>query len=259
MACDEAHKEGALDSFRLSRFTAVLVCMSLLLIISKFSAAANGAEKPIPENQTIVLTTIFPPSTPFFSEMTDIYTEAFRRIGYGFKLISQPGERALIDADQGIVDGEAARIMNIDRERYPNLIRVPHPIVMVKDSAYAMDDAIKIEGWESLTGKPYTVGFLKGIKSIEQKLPRYVDKKHIITLSGVEQCIKMLKAKRIDVVIVSSQIEDMAMMKSGAGNEVKCVGVVETKVLYPWLHKRHKSLVLPLADTLKTMKSEGRF
>jgi len=237
----------------------ILISMSLLLIISGFPGTAKGAENPLQEKQTIVFTTVYPPSAAFFPKLSAIYKEAFGRMGYGFKLISQPGERAMIDANQGIVDGEAARIMTISTERYANLIRVPHPILTVQDGAYAIDGSIKIEGWESLMGKPYRVGLLKGIKSIEQKLPLYVDKKHIVTLSGVEQGIKMLKAKRIDVFIISTQVEDSAFMKSGVYKEVKCGGIVETKVLYPWLHKRHKQLLQPLADILSTMESEGRF
>ena len=238
---------------------ALRICTALLLGVFGFSGIANGAEKNLQENQTVVFTTIFPPNMPFFSKMSATYTEAFRRLGYGFKLIGQPGERAMIDANQGIVDGEAGRIKNIDRQRYANLIRVPQPIVTMQDGAYAIDDSIKIDGWESLVGKPYKVGLLKGIKSVEQQLPLYVDNNQIVTLSGVEQCIKMLKAKRIDIFIVGTQIEDTVYMKNGAYKEVKRVGIVETKVLYPWLHKRHQSLVQPLADTLKAMKSQGRF
>jgi ABC-type amino acid transport substrate-binding protein len=56
------------------------------------------------------------------------------------------------------------------------------------------------------------VGLLKGIKSVEQKLPLYVDKTNIVTFSDTEQCIKMLQAKRIDLVIVGTQIGDSAFM-----------------------------------------------
>jgi ABC-type amino acid transport substrate-binding protein len=129
----------------------------------------------------------------------------------------------------------------------------------MKDGAYSTDHSIKINGWESLAGKPYRVGLLKGIKSVEQKLPLYVDKANIVTLSDPEQSLKMLQAKRIDLFIAGTQIEDSAFMKSGAYDDVKLVGIVETKVLYPWLHKRHENLVQRLADTLKTMKSEGQF
>ena len=119
---------------------------------SGFPGSVNGTENPPQENQTIVFTTIFPQSVLFFSEMSTIYTEAFSRMGYGFKLISQPGERAMIDANQGIVDGEAGRISNIDKIKYANLIMVPYPIVTMKDGAYATDHSININGWESLVG-----------------------------------------------------------------------------------------------------------
>jgi len=226
---------------------------------SGFPGLVNGTEKPLQQNQTIVFTTIFPQSLSFFSKMSNIYTEAFGRMGYGFKLISQPGERAMIDANQGIVDGEAGRISSIDEKKYANLIMVPYPIATIKDGAYATDPSIKMNGWESLKGKPYKVGLLKGIKSVEQKLPLYVDKTNIVTLSDAEQCMKMLQAGRIDLFISGTQIEDSSFMQSGAYKEVKLVGIVETKALYPWLHKRHKNMVRRLAETLETMKSEGRF
>ena len=248
-----------MEKNKINRSITSLAVVPLVLISLVLAEKVKAAEKNSQEKHIIVFTTIFPQAMSFFSEMSTVYKEAFGRLGYEFKLISQPGERAMIDANQGTVDGEAARIMNIDRKQYPNLIRVPYPIVTMQDGAYAIDDSIKIEGWESLAGKPYRVGLLKGIKSIEQKLPLYVDKEHIVTLSGVEQSIEMLKARRIDVFIVGTQVEDTAFMKSAASKEVKCVGIVETKVLYPWLHKRHQDLVQPLADVLKTMKSEGRF
>jgi len=248
-----------LKAYSVKRLLAFSIWVSLLLMTSGFPVSVNGRDAPPQENQKIVFTTIFTPSMPFFFKMSATYMEAFRRMGYGFKLISQPGERAMIDANQGIVDGEAGRISSIDEKKYANLIMVPYPIVTMQDGAYSTDLSIKINGWESLKGKPYKVGLLKGIKSVEQKLPLYVDKTNIVTLSDPEQCVKMLEAGRIDVFIVGTQIEDSTFMRKGAYKEVKLVGILETKVLYPWLNKRHKNLVKRLADTLKTMKSEGRF
>ena len=248
-----------MSAHRVSWRLAFLLCASLLLITSGFPGTAEGVETPSQEKQQIVFTTIFTPTMSFFKKMSAIYTEAFSRMGCGFKLISQPGERAMVDANQGIVDGEAARIMNIDNNKYTNLIMVPHPIATIKDGAYATDHSIKINGWESLAGKPYRVGLIKGIKSVEKKLHLYVDKKNIVSLSDTEQCLKMVLAKRIDIFIVSTQIEESTFMQSGAYDDVKLVGIVETKVLYPWMHKRHKNLVNRLADTLNTMKSEGQF
>jgi hypothetical protein len=90
-------------------------------------------------------------------------------------------------------------------------------------------------------------------------LPFYVNETQIVRLSDPEQCIKMLAAKRLDLFVFRNEIEESTFWQSGAYKEVKCVGIVETKLCYPWLHERHKNLVRPLADMLKTMKSEGRF
>jgi hypothetical protein len=226
---------------------------------SGFAFTAKGAEKPLQQNQKIVFTTVALQPMSAFSKLSAIYTEAFRRMGYGFKLINQPAERAIVDANEGAVDGEAARIVNIDKKTYPNLIRVPFSILTVIDVAYSTDHSIKVDGWQSLAGKPYRVGLLKGYKSVEQKLPLYVNETQIIRLSDPEQCMKMLLAKRLDLFIFSNEIEDSTFWQSGAYREVKCVGIVEKKLCYPWLHKRHQNLVRPLADTLKTMKSEGWF
>ena len=94
-----------------SRLLAFLICVILSCITPWFPGTAEGTETPSQENRTIVFTTIFTPDMSFFQKMSDIYKEAFRRLGYGFKLIYQPGERAMIDANQGIVDGEVWSII----------------------------------------------------------------------------------------------------------------------------------------------------
>jgi ABC-type amino acid transport substrate-binding protein len=41
--------------------------------------------------------------------------------------------------------------------------------------------------------------------------------------------------------------------------DVKLVGIVEEKILYPWLNKKHQELAPRLADALKAMKADGTF
>ena len=88
-------------------------------------------------------------------------------------------------------------------------------------------------------------------------LPLYVDSSHIVTLDMIEQALEMLKAGRIDLFVVGTQIENLEVMKRNDHSTIKRVGIVETKTLYPWLHTRHKDLVKPLAETLKALKAEG--
>jgi polar amino acid transport system substrate-binding protein len=237
----------------------ILIIFSIIIIsLGTYGDAICSENQPEPE-KTIVFSTIWPESLSSFHEMFLIYSEAFKRLGYHFKIVNLPGERSMVDANSGVVDGEAARIASLDSNKYPNLIRVEESIFVLKEGAYSTDTSIRINGWESLRGKGFKVGLLKGIKSIEQKLPQYVEKKDIVTLTNFEQCLKMVQAQRIDLLIVGTAVEESALMKSDAYQDIKRVGIVEEKIVYPWFHKRHKELVSQLADTLKAMKTEGTF
>ena len=237
----------------------ILVIFSVIIIsLGSYRDAFCYDNQPQLE-KTIVFGTVFPQSAPFFNQMSLIYTEVFKRLGYNFKLVDLPGERAMVDANSGVLDGEAARIGYLESGNYPNLIRVAEPIIVIKDGAYSADTSIRINGWESLRGKDYKVGNLTGTKSVEQKLPLYVEEERRVNLTGFEQSLKMLQARRIDIFIITTLAEETAPMNSPAYSDIKRVGIVEEKICYPWLHKKHKALTAPLADTLKAMKADGTY
>ena len=237
----------------------VLIIFSILIISFGANGDAISSDNQLEPEKSIVFGTIFTDSISFYNEMFLIYTEAFSRLGHNFKLKNLPGERAMVDANSGALDGEAGRIAYLDLNKYPNLIRVGESIIIMKDGAYSTDPSIRVDGWESLRRKSYKVGLIKGIKSVEQKLPLYVEKENIVILTDFEQSLKMLKARRIDILIAATLIEDSAPMKSPAYSDIKRVGIVEEKILYPWFNKRHKELASRLADTLKAMKADGSF
>jgi polar amino acid transport system substrate-binding protein len=112
---------------------------------------------------------------------------------------------------------------------------------------------------ESLEGKGYRVGIFKGIKFLKRKLPLYVKKENIIELSGFEQILKMLQARRIDIYLAATIMEESAPLKSDKYKDIVRVGIVEEIVLYPWLNKKHKALVPRLANALEAMKADGTF
>ena len=105
-----------------------------------------------------------------------------------------------------------------------NLIRVEESIVGIKDGAYSTDTSIRINGWESLRGKGFKVGLLKGIKSVEQKLPQYVEKKDIVTLIDFESVIGNSPAIQ-HVLFKVEQVADtdttvLVLGETGTGKEL---------------------------------------
>ncbi len=233
----------------------------LLFILVAIPSAKIATSQDIAESKkNINLSTPFLESMLVFSQMKLIYTEAFDRIGFGFKLYNNPGERSLIEVGSGNLDGEAARIEYLNKNNdYPSLIRVNESIITLYDGAYAVNTSIKVDGWASLEEADYDIGILKGIKSVEAKLAHHVDKKSVVHLSNTKQLIKMLLARRIDLFIISTQIENSALMESPQTKSIKRVGIAGKKVLYPYMHKKYKDLSFKLAKTLKAMKKDGAY
>ena len=106
----------------------VLTAFTIIIILSGTCGGAICSEHQPQFEKTIVLGTGMPESMAQFSEIAGIYAEAFKRLGYGFRLLSLPGERSLVDANSGYTDGEALRASYLDPNVYPNLIRVSEPV-----------------------------------------------------------------------------------------------------------------------------------
>jgi len=60
------------------------------------------------------------------SEM--VLREAYRRLGRTLVVHQLPGERSLVYANEGKMDGELYRKLGLDRD-YPNLVIVPVPLL----------------------------------------------------------------------------------------------------------------------------------
>src|SRR4030065_61214 len=92
--------------------------------------------------------------------------EAFRRAGVKLRLVKLPAERALVNANLGIGDGDLTRIAGLETQ-YPNLVRVPEKLVDWTFAAFSKDTTLPAR-WETIRTRP--VGHIKGWKIYEQQL-----------------------------------------------------------------------------------------
>jgi len=92
----------------------------IILLLCYFTASASA--QPL----LYIGSSLVPPlSNPDQTGLLDKLTrEAFSRIGYRVIIKSLPSERALINANKGIDDGEILRIDGIQK-MYPNLVKMP--------------------------------------------------------------------------------------------------------------------------------------
>lgn len=207
-------------------------------------------------SQTIVLNTANDPpnSTEDHTGICDrIMTEAFRRMGINLKIVRLPSERALINANDGIDDGNYARVEGMEK-LYPNLIRVPVEITTFEFVAFSRKAAIKTAGWDSL--KSYKVGIITGWKILENNI---VGVKSLTKVSNEKLLFSLLITGKVDLVVYD-RMQGKVVLKQLASEDVRVLKPpLAVKGMYPYLHKRHASLVPKLELTLRAMKKDGTY
>ncbi|MES2295821.1 MAG: transporter substrate-binding domain-containing protein [Pseudomonadota bacterium] len=180
-----------------------------------------------------------------------IVREAYARVGVALQVRQFPSERSLQEANIGRLDGDMTRIAGIE-ERYPNLLRVPVPVLHVESLVYTNRAQFEVKGWDSL--RPYRIGIRLGIKFAEDGTRGM----QVQVVPSNEQLFTKLELGRTDV-IVSTRIEGSLMMKKLNTRHVRALAPALGEVtLYHYLHKRNAALVPKIAAALRAMEQEGR-
>lgn len=246
------------------------IIMLILLIYLIFSCTKKddvpddkvSSRKPGADKKSIYLISGSPETSFLYIFTEAVYIEAFKRLGYEYKSLFLPTKRAIIDADLGKYDGLVARIpeLNIDNE-YPNLVMVNEPIY--EGSSIVVISKIKdltINKWEDLTEYNYIVAYKRGTKKLDLVLDTYVDKDKIVITDDTDQSLKMLLNGRIDIIIEPYDTIEKALVDEKFINEGIIInGSVGKTQLFPFLHKKHSDLLVPLAKALQEVKKDGTY
>ncbi len=197
-----------------------------------------------------------------------LYSEAFKKIGCKFELQVVPWERALLMANAGIVDGDAARV-DLHKYypfQYQNLIKVPVPILDDYVAVFASKLAVQngsvpvssIENWADLA--PLRVGYIRGHKLVEAKLKNNVPNIRTMSATSIEQGLRMLFSERFDV-FVSSYHSVMTILNQNKKIkfDIVKIGILDDACSYPWISVKYGNLVAKLADILTEMKKDGTY
>lgn len=215
-----------------------------LILVCIFTFVGDGSAREI------TISTFERPSR-LTAAVEPLVTEAYRRLGHHLRLVKMPGERSLITADEGGVDGELFRVGDVGRN-YGNLVRVPVNLRTLDVVVFTRNVFFPVKGWDSLI--PYKVGYRRGIKAVEYRLKEDIE---TISAATYVPVFKMLEAGRCDVVVASrtSGMEAIDVL------QLKGLSILEPPLarepLYHYLHVRHEDLVVPLTRVLQQMQSEG--
>lgn len=226
--------------------TELLALVSILIFALVTIAPAN-----LPAGEPLVINTWSRP--PLSTLLRESLSEAFGRMGYKMVLQELPGERALINANQGINDGDAARIFELSKA-YPNLVRVPENIIDVQLVAFSRNVDFATIGWKSL--RPYNVGIVKGYKILEINI---IGTKSLVKVKNIEKLFTLLHKDRADLV-VTTRMGGLAAIKGMGLSGIKVLQPpLAISTLYPHLNVKHKNLVPGLAAAIREIKRDGTY
>lgn len=194
---------------------------------------------------------------PFVTEARDgffdvLMAEVGRRMGVEFRILRLPAERALISANEGLIDGETNRLPGLEKQ-YPNLIRVPESIRVTHFSAFSRDPTIRPTP-EEIRKRP--VGLIKGWKIYERTV---AGAPNVTTADDGEQLLRLLSLGRIDVALFNKWDGAIVARKIGITNIVALEPPILSSDMFPYLNLRHADLVPKFAAALKAIKAEGKY
>ena len=226
--------------------------LSLLLLVFWIATSSAG--------QTLVInvTGDEPLNTADHKGFLDLVgLEMFRRIGRKVDLVRLPAERALINVNAGLQDGEMSRIKGLEK-KYPNLIRVPETVMTWEFVAFSKNNIRPIKSWVSLKG--YTVGIINGWKILEANVPMDVE---VIKVRDAGRLFNLLFRKRVDVIIYEKWAGLSKLKKTGKDKGrnrfIMHKPALVKRLMYVYLNKKHDKLIAPLEKALQKLKADGSY
>ena len=226
----------------------------LKTLILLLACAATLVCHPAFPAPTLVLNSFY--SSPLTSPEKDgfldlLYQELALRTGIPIEIQSLPGERALMNANSGVNDGDVSRIAGLEKQ-YPNLVMVPEQDIHLQMAVFTRNADFTMTGLASL--QPYDVGIVTGWKILERSI---VGTHSRMTVATGEQLFMMLDSNHIDIAVIE-RIQGRQMIRRMA---LKNIRELQPAFLatdyYLYLNKKHADLVPILAAELKKMKADG--
>lgn len=219
-----------------------------LLALLSLSGPAHSAELSLVSPASPPLTGT--PDQPGF--LDTLAPAVFKRIGIDAKLTRVPAERALLNVDSGLDDGDFFRAPDIEQD-YPQLLRVPEPVMVYDFVAYTRRPDLRLGNWADL--QPYSVAYPSGWKIFENNVKNVQD---LTVTPSIRELFPLLEADRVDVILISRWAAVPLIRQHGYKYRALDPPLARVN-MYMYLNKKHATLVPRLAQALKDMKADGSY
>ena len=181
---------------------------------------------------------------------SQLLARVYAQAGLGLEILAQPTARATVSIEQGLTDGECARIARYG-EQHPKLLRLEPPIYTLSVHAFWLRARpLQVRRKQDLAG--HSVVYMRGVQyaqDLVEGLP-----KATATVSP-EQMFRMLGAGRVDVAI------DALLSARQCAQQLQ-LDIEESPALvreevYHFLHPRHAALLPRLSEALRQLMASG--
>ena len=161
---------------------------------------------------------------------------------------------SLLKAAQGIVDGDATRVFEMNK-MHPSLLIVPISTHHIQLIAISKNDVFVKKPSDF---KNYRIGVVQGVK-IAEKLAKELSTRPISAVTDDKVLIEMLFKDEIDIVITNkislftnyTHISDFKL-------NIRKMPLI-SRPLYMHLHKKHKHLIPRFTKAFKSMIDDGTY
>jgi len=191
----------------------------------------------------------------FYQPESDLIDQILQEVSKRTKITIHhdvlPHKRALIHANKGLSDGDAARILDINT-LYTNLIPIPVPSHSL-DLMVVTNKKIHINKPSDL--QKYHVGIINGMRiailMVEKTQPRSLVK------GNAQNIMDMLAMDHLDVVIINKMglLADIEHIKEKS-LYLKTTPLI-SRPLYMQLHKKNRAYIPIIQRALETMHEDG--
>jgi polar amino acid transport system substrate-binding protein len=220
-----------------------LLAACFLLLLGQPSAAGG---------KLVISTQAIPPystdnGTGFYDTL---YPEIGRRTGLEITVVQQPDRRSLQLTNSGINDGDGPRLPGLEKQ-FPDLIRVDEPILHAELVAFTRKGT-RVNSWDDLANRFAAVP--KGWQLPKDKIPVSM---RLTTVISTHSSMAMLATGRIDAALTLPAMGRHEINKHGYWNITPEPAILDERLLYLYMHKKHAALVPAIDEAIKAIKADG--
>ena len=225
------------------RFSAIVMTCSLLFTLMGSPSLAQGKIYRIGYN----------PSSEVHRIACNRLKLAYDRVGIPVEFVQLPYRRSLSIANDGLIDGDVARIFGIEKE-FRNLRRVNVALIKFVGVAYINNDEPSVFKEELID--TMRVGIMRGVLWAKKRLN---GREAAAEVSNVKSLFDMLVAGRIDMVFVTPSTANAVLNNSmDKYNHIhRLYPNLYEAPLYHYVHKDNKDLIPILEQALQELIQEG--